>query len=357
MKTGRQISAFIASVLIVLVTVIAVTGCFKQVAETPKALPDIIWPAPPEIPRIRFVNSVSKPEDLNIRGTVFKKIIRFIKGEKAVSVISPSGILKSRDGSLYIVDNFQRIVHVMNPGEREYHFFPAKETVLQSPVGITIDDRGLLYVTDSKEGVVKVFAERGRRYIKEFGRGLLARPTGIVFNPVSSEILVVDTVNADIVRYDSVSHRVKAIIGKEGNESGLFHYPTHITVTEDGNLIVSDSLNFRVQILTPSGKFIRAFGKVGDGPGYFSRPKGVAVDSDGNIYVVDAMFDNVQVFNASGKLLMDFGRPGNSYGEFWLPSGIYIDKNDYIYVADSYNHRVQIFKYMKGTEFLKSSNN
>jgi DNA-binding beta-propeller fold protein YncE len=354
-RPGRDTFIAASAIFVLIAATIATTGCFKQVAETRRSLPNIIWPAPPEIPRIRFVNSVSRPEDMNIRGTVLKNILRFIKGKKKVPIVSPSDIIKGKDDSLYIVDNFQHIVHVMNSEKREYHYFPEGQTTFKSPIGIAIDDRELIYVTDSKEGVVKVFGDRGKVYIKEFGRGLLARPTGIAFNPVNSEILVVDTVNADIVRYDSKSHRVRAIIGKEGDETGLFHYPTHITVAKNGNIIVSDSLNFRIQVLSPSGKFIRAFGKVGDSPGYFSRPKGVAVDSDGNIYVVDAMFDNVQIFNESGQLLMDFGRPGNAYGEFWLPSGIYIDDDDMIYVADSYNHRVQIFEYIKRDEFIKSS--
>ena len=129
------------------------------------------------------------------------------------------------------------------------------------------------------------------------------------------------------------------------NKFGTF--PTDIFVSQDGRIFVSDSLNFRVQIFTPDGKFLNTFGIAGTGPGFFSRPKGIAVDSEGNIYVVDALFDNVQIFDERGNLLMDFGSIGENYGEFWLPSGIFIDDNDMIYVSDTYNKRVQIFRYLK----------
>jgi len=202
------------------------------------------------------------------------------------------------------------------------------------------------------EAVIKMFSKNGKKYEGELGRGIFNRPTGITFNRITEEILVVDTKNSEIIRYDTNNHKVKGIIGKEGNTEGLFYNPTNINTDKDGRIIVSDSLNFRVQIFSPEGKFITAFGSAGDGPGYFARPKGVATDSDGNIYIVDALFDNVQIFNSEGQLLMDFGQPGNAYGEFWLPSGIYIGPDNRIYISDSYNHRIQVFQYMKESPFI-----
>ncbi|MEF9438349.1 MAG: 6-bladed beta-propeller [Candidatus Mariimomonas ferrooxydans] len=187
----------------------------------------------------------------------------------------------------------------------------------------------------------------GEKYIREMGKGILKRPTGIAVNEKTGELLVVDTLNSKIMRYDLKSYGLKGIIGREGSDTGMFHYPTNIFVSRDGLIFVSDSLNSRIQIFSPEWKFLNAFGKPGDSPGYFARPRGVAVDSDGNIYVVDALFDNVQIFDKEGRLLMDFGRPGHGYGEFWLPSGIFIDSNDRIYVSDSYNKRVQVFQYIK----------
>ncbi len=341
------------TVILLLLTFVFIThGCFKQVVEVREPLPDIIWPKPPEVPRIRFVNSISRPEDLNITEGIFKRFLRFLKGSEERSIVTPYGIATDTDGRLFVVDTFNRNVHVFDSRNGDYHTFPRKGTSFMSPIGVAIDKEGNIFVTDSKEAVVKVFKKHGKKYIREIGRGILNRPTGIAVNEKTGELLVVNTLSSEIIRYDLDSYRFKGIIGRNGIDTGMFHYPTNIFVSKDGYIFVSDSLNSRIQIFTPEWKFLNAFGKPGDSPGYFARPRGVAVDSDGNIYVVDALFDNVQIFDKEGRLLMDFGSPGHRYGEFWLPSGIFIDSNDRIYVSDSYNKRVQVFQYMKGDEFL-----
>jgi DNA-binding beta-propeller fold protein YncE len=333
--------------------VMMINACFQQVVETRPPLPDIIWPKPPDIPRVRLVNSISTPEDLNIRETGMGRFIRFLKGKENKSIVKPYGVAKDNNGKLYVVDNFHRQVHVFDESNGVYYIFPERGTSFTSPIGIAVDNRGTVYVSDSKDSVVRIFKEGGKKYIKEIGKDFLQRPTGLAINDKTGELLVVDTKSSKIIRYDIMNnYTVKGIIGDEGNKRGHFHFPTNIYVSRKGSIVVSDSLNFRIQVFSDDGEFSHAFGQAGNSPGYFSRPRGVATDSDENIYVVDALFDNVQIFDKEGRLLMDFGGPGNNYGEFWLPSGIYIDSDDQIYVSDSYNHRVQVFKYMKEDEFI-----
>jgi DNA-binding beta-propeller fold protein YncE len=108
-----------------------------------------------------------------------------------------------------------------------------------------------------------------------------------------------------------------------------------------------DSLNFRIQVFDPDGKYISSFGSHGDGIGEFSNPKGISLDSDGNIYVADAIFDAIQIFNQEGSLLLSIGSTGQGPGEFWIPVSIFIDHTDRIFISDSYNKRVQVFKYLR----------
>ncbi|MGA9262597.1 MAG: 6-bladed beta-propeller, partial [Desulfobacterales bacterium] len=232
------------------------------------------------------------------------------------------------------------------PGN-QYTFFPADKTMLDSPVGIAIDENGMIYVSDSKRAAVYVFEDHGKKFVSSIGDGLFKRPTGIVVNPKTSELLVVDTLQSRVFRFDLSTRLPKGSFGTDGATEGQFHYPTNIVVTLTGDIIVSDALNFRVQVFSPEGSFLFTFGRMGDAPGTFSRPKGVAADSDANIYVVDALFDNIQVFDKRGHPLMAFGEHGRGYGDLWLPTGIYIDDNDLIYVSDSSNRRVQIFRYLK----------
>jgi len=336
--------------LIVIISFLALSGCFMEVVETREDLPDIVWPQRPETPRIRFVNAISNPEDLNIRESLSARLWNFFKGKVRTPIIKPYGVITDAEGRLYVVDNFSRVIHVYNAKNNEYYVFPQSETNLLSPIDIAIDKNGTVYVSDSREQSVKVFTDHGKKFLKDIGRGLLSRPTGLAYNTVSDELLVVDTKYSEIIRYDIKTLTFRGAIGSMGVEHGAFNNPTNIFSDRRGKIYVSDSLNFRIQVFTHDGTFVRTFGKGGDSPGFFSRPKGVAVDSDGNIYVVDALFDNIQMFNENGELLMDFGKAGNNYGEFWLPAGIYIDKNDRIYISDSYNKRVQIFQYLKAGE-------
>jgi DNA-binding beta-propeller fold protein YncE len=325
---------------------LVMSGCAKH-ADVPLARPDIFWPNPPEVKRIEFVQTVSKPEDLNIRPGILKLVVNYIVGEAAASMVSPYGITTDSQGRLYVVDTALKRIHVFDAEGNDYYFFPADKKMLASPIGIVADNGGTVYITDSIQGAVFIFADSGKEFVTALGGGIFKRPTGIAINPKTSELLVVDTLLSRVFRFDLQSRAQKGSFGTDGATEGQFHYPTNIFVTSTGDIIVSDALNFRVQLFSPEGRFLFTFGRMGDAPGTFSRPKGVAADSDGNMYVVDALFDNIQVFDKRGTLLMDFGEHGKGYGDFWLPTGIYIDKNDRIYVSDSSNRRVQIFRYLK----------
>ena len=346
---GRTRSLMILGLSVALLGLVA--GCFKMAVPEKKSATVILWPAPPEIPRISFVNAISRPVDMGITESIMQGFLRYLSGKPETPMVNPHGLAVDAEGRLYVVDNYLRKVHVYDQKEQKYFLFPAKTPAFVSPIGIAVDDRrGRIYVTDSAEAVIRVFARDGGSQLAEIRSGGMGRPTGIAINPVTGELLVVDTMHSVILRFSLPDHSLKGVIGQEGKEAGRFHLPTHISVSPAGNIHVTDSLNFRVQVLSPEGKYVSTFGAAGDSPGFFSRPKGVAVDSDGNIYVVDALFDNVQVFSTEGKLLMSFGKPGKELGEFWLPSGIFIDGKDMIYVSDSYNKRVQIFQYLKGGE-------
>ena len=334
------IAAAVAAICVVL------NGCSGH-ADVSGIRPEIYWPKPPDTRRIEFVRSVSKPEDLDIRPGVLKRLFNYMAGKTPASIVSSYGIATDAEGRLYVADTALKRIHVFDRAKNQYYFFPADRRMLASPVGIAIDKDGAIYVTDSKKAVVYIFKDQGRTFVSATGRGILKRPTGIAVNQRTSELLVVDTLQSSVFRFDLSNRLPKGSFGTDGAEEGQFHYPTNISVTSAGDIIVSDSLNFRVQVFSPNGSFMSSIGRMGDMPGTFSRPKGVASDSDGNIYVVDGLFDNVQIFDKRGRLLTAFGEHGAGYGNFWRPTGIYIDNNDLIYLSDSSNRRVQIFRYLK----------
>lgn len=329
-------------------TVLSLCACAPQVSDPLPPPVDLVWPVGNEIPRIRFVGSITRPEDMKITKSFLAHFWDYIIGQEDNSLVAPYGITGDKKGRLYVVDTFLQKIHAYDPAAGEFHIFPSDDQPMVSPIAVAVDNAsGTIYVADSKEGVLKVFKDVDDTSPLLMGKELLQRPTGIAVNPLSEELLVVDTKLSKIFRFDLKTHHLLGTFGERGKNTGKFNHPTHITVAEDGKIVITDALNFRIQIYSAKGVFQGTFGSAGDSPGYFSRPRGVATDSDRNIYVVDALFDNIQIFDKQGRLLMDFGKSGREDGEFWLPAGIYIDANDTIYVADSYNRRIQIFQYLK----------
>jgi len=304
------------------------------------------WPPPPQTARISYLYSIATPADAKIGRSLFGKAWQFIKGEEPDKISRPQGIYVDTFGRMYVVDTQQGKIHVFDSRNSEYFSFPDKTIPeFENPVDVAADGNGRVYVSDSSTNEIHVFDSFGKKYLTSIGKGQFMRPTGLAIRPQTNELLVVDTLASSILVFDTRDFGVKARVGRNGQQSDALHYPTNIALAPNGNVYVTDALNFRIQILNSDLGFEGQFGEAGDGPGFFSRPKGVAVDSDHNIYVVDALFDNVQIFDSRGELLLAFGTSGHAAGEFWLPNDIFIDSNDLIYVSDSYNSRVQVFAY------------
>lgn len=322
-----------------------------------KETPSIFWPKPPDAPKISFVNTWSKPADIGLKPSWFKRVVQFIFGEgKIPYVIRPSGIAVDHDGGVFVADTGLQVVHYFDIKQKKYHqlYQITQSERLQNPIGVAVDAAGQLYVSDTDLNRIFVF-NREKRMIRVIGNDERAkRMSGIAIDPARERLYVVDTMGHQILIY-SLEGEPKGVIGKRGVEAGDFNFPTYAAVDADGALYVSDSLNFRVQVFDAEGKFQSQLGTLGSQLGQFSRPKGVAVDRDKNIYVVDTLYDTVQVFNPSGELLLNFGKSGEDPGAFWLPAGIAVARDGQIYVADTYNKRVQVFQRIQSLPIVTPS--
>jgi hypothetical protein len=64
----------------------------------------------------------------------------------------------------------------------------------------------------------------------------------------------------------------------------------------NGDIVVTDYNNNRVELFDAGGTFLGTFGTFGSGPGEFINPTGVAVDAQGRLIVSDQFDDRIQVF-------------------------------------------------------------
>lgn len=323
-------------------------GC----ASVPPAMVDeepLLWPYGAAKPRVAFVKSFSRADDLGIRKNFFRQMQDLFFGAEETRLVRPMAVLVV-DGVIYVADPGAHGVHRFDVASGDYRLIGrGDDGDLPSPVGLARGAGGEVYVSDSRLAQVLLIRPGARVATPLALAEPLRQPTGLAYDAASQRLAVVDTAAHQVKIFAADGHLLQRI-GQRGNGDGEFNYPTYLSVSPQGGWIVTDSLNFRVQRFDAAGHFLGKFGQQGDGSGDAARQKGVAVDRYGHLYVVDALFHAVQIFDEAGRLLLSIGERGEQRGEFWLPAGLFIDADDSIYIADSANHRVQVLRYIGGAE-------
>jgi len=350
-KMSEEQTNFLRLCLLGLVLLASLAGCARNRGDLffpPDAL--VVWPEPPEQPRIKYLGTLSTETDLKQEVSWTQGFGELLFGKREIGVlVAPYAVAIDADSRLFATDAAGAVVHIFDLKSRKYKQFAnlIGSERLAKPVGLTIVG-DWVYVVDSKLRKVCVF-DKGGRFMFSFGGDRFTRPSGIAYSQPDKTVYVADTAAHTIYAFTGSGKFVRQI-GARGVGPGMFNFPTHLWADAKGTLYVSDTLNYRVQAFARGGEFLGAFGQQGDRPGYFAHPCGVATDGFGNIYVTDRQFENVQVFNPQGEILMAFGQEGTQPGQFWLPAGIFVDGRNRIYVADSFNKRIQIFELLEKVE-------
>ncbi|WAR08073.1 TRIM2-like protein [Mya arenaria] len=95
-------------------------------------------------------------------------------------------------------------------------------------------------------------------------------------------------------------------VGLKGSGDGDFVYPRGLTSTLDGDIIVADTGNNRIQIFNNYGVFKKKIGAKGSGKGQFDEPTGVTELPNGDIAVADKSNKRVQVFDNTYAFKYEF---------------------------------------------------
>jgi DNA-binding beta-propeller fold protein YncE len=309
--------------------------------------PQLVWPSPPDAPRIAYVQSISRPDDVGIKVSGGARALRWIFGSNkaAESLVKPFGVALDENDNLCLTDTGANAICFYDRTKKTWQRWDKIESIrFASPVSVA-KRNGTIFVADSGLAAVIAFSEKGKLLFSITNR--LQRPAGLTI--YGDRLFVVDSLRHAVLSFD-LNGQFISEFGRRGASDGEFNYPTHIAADGEGNLFVTDSMNARVQMFDSAGHFKSRISSAGNARGHFGRPKGVAVDSFGHVYVIDSLFDMIQVFDRGGQLLLDFGGSGSRPGEFWLANGIAINRGNEIYVADAYNQRVQVFKYVGGEQ-------
>jgi DNA-binding beta-propeller fold protein YncE len=315
---------------------------------------DLTWPLPPDPPRVRWVAQYTDMTKIRAQAVKKSSWVEKVTGTKTTDekfeLRKPYGITTDKHGRIYAADTELKFVFVIDPVNKTVERREGSTRApLSLPVGVALDAEGRLFVSDADLHWIVCFTESGKP-LASFGAAQLGRPGGIAIDKDRNRLYVADAKASRIAVFDTANFQFLNYIGGPGKppqrDNGKFFGPTNVALDKEGNIYVADTLDYRVQVFDPSGKFIRGFGAQGDRPGEFIRPKGIAVDSEGHVYVADAEFNNFQILTPDGQPLLAVGTLGSDPGQFALIAGLHIDSKDQIYASEMFKGRVQVFQYI-----------
>jgi len=185
------------------------------------------------------------------------------------------------------------------------------------------------------EGVTNMF-EGG----KGSGKGEFDSPLGMCIDD-NGNILVADTGNGRIEKFSPTGTFLSAL-GIDRIGHGQLGEPNGIAVDRSGNIYVAEvASNHRVQKLAPDGTFIAEW----KGPELgFYGPRRIAIGPDDSVYIVDQGRTRIVKFSPDGHVLSSWGSKGSGDGQFNDPTSVAVDStNGKVYVADPINKRIQVF--------------
>ena len=189
-----------------------------------------------------YVSSEHKLQKFTSTGELIKCVGR--KGGKEGEFDDPRG-LTLRDNLVYVCDN-----HCIQVFDLDLNFVRSIGSrgigggEFDQPFDVKFDTAGNMYVTDGGNGRVQVMDSSGR-FIREFGRGKLSRPSGLLI--ADKYVYVSEFRGSCIVVYETSGQYVTSF-GRRGQNEGQFVGPFCITSCVDGFIHVCDFRNDRVQI-------------------------------------------------------------------------------------------------------------
>jgi len=256
---------------------------------------------------------------------------------------------------------------------------PAVDAELNNPQGITLDDKGNLYIADTGNHVIRkvdiggtITTVAGTPSTPGDTSGGAAKsaqlsvPLGVAVDKTGNFLYIADAFNGKIRKVDinagTISTFAGGGVGGDGGRAidAQLNYPTGVTVHNDV-VYIADSRNHSIRQVTSSGIIdIVAGNRIAGYSGNnglassasLNRPTDVTVDKDGNLFIADTGNNVIRKVNATTKSIttiagivttgeFDGDNGPATAAKFNTPLGVTIDRDGNLYIADSLNFRVR----------------
>jgi len=138
-------------------------------------------------------------------------------------------------------------------------------------------------------------------------------------------------------------------------EYSMFMKPSGVFVTPSGDIIVADTDNHAIRLITGAfvitlaGNGTSGFRDGAETVAMFNHPRAVVMCPNGYIIVADTLNHVLRRIDQNGYVTLFAGLPGDSgfddgpieQARFFQPSGLYITTDGTLYIADSANHAIR----------------
>jgi DNA-binding beta-propeller fold protein YncE len=293
-----------------------------------------------------------KAQDQHIRGSPFSGIRVEAPVEKLGTpiltisgVVAPWGVAINRNREVVVTEWGSHRVSIFSCSGEKLQSFGSSGSgrgQVKYPCGVAVDVKGNILVADKQNHRIQKFTSKGCfiTSVGTYGTGHLqfSCPTGITVNASNGMVYVSDSCNHRIQVLNS-NLAFFSTFGKRGSSTGEFSYPHGIAYDRSGNLYVADLDNYRIQVFTHQGKFLRMFKQH---RGKLWGPIGIAIDLSDMVYISEVDNKSISVFSSRGQFVKTFGREGEEQKEF-VRRGLAVDIDRVVYVCDMDNNRVQVF--------------
>uniref|UniRef100_A0A8C9W8Z5 RING-type E3 ubiquitin transferase n=1 Tax=Scleropages formosus TaxID=113540 RepID=A0A8C9W8Z5_SCLFO len=263
------------------------------------------------------------------------------RGREKGEFTNLQGISATSNGRVVVADSNNQCIQVFsNDGQFKLRFGVRGRSPgqLQRPTGVTVDTNGDIIVADYDNKWVSIFTSDGK-FKNKIGAGRLMGPKGVAVDR-NGHIITVDNKaccvfifqpNGKLVtKFGAKGTSDRQFTGKEGKQ----HICNDVIMLNRANNLVYSA----------DGEFLFKFGSHGEGNGQFNAPTGVAVDSNGNIIVADWGNSRIQVFDSSGSFLSYIN---TSADPLYGPQGLALTSDGHVVVADSGNHCFKVYRYLQ----------
>jgi len=227
------------------------------------------------------------------------KTVTFIGENGAGKLTKPTGIAIDDEGKVFIADaTLNRVFGYAPDGSLLVAI--GHDGELQSPSGLATDPRQkLLYVADSSHHQIFCYSTVDGSSVRTMGKrgsepGEFNFPTNL-FVDGQGQLYVADTLNFRIQVF-APDGQVLRTFGVQGDGPGAFNRPKGVAVDSEGHIYVVDTSFNNFQIFDPDGTLLLFVGRGGREPGEFLLPAGLYIDAHDRIYVADQGNARVQVF-------------------------------------------------------------